>query len=90
MEQETNGKIEDILRELGKKIDQLIEETKEASAGVRDEIEDKIEALKAKKADLENEFQHYKDQEKWNEAKEHFSSAVHEFRKGVEAMFNRK
>ena len=90
MANETQGRVEEILREVGKKIDHLIEETREAKDGVRDELEKKISELKSKKEKLDEEFKHYKQHEKWQEAKEHFSSALHELKKGVEAIFVKK
>ena len=40
--EEDKGKVEDILTELGKKIDQLIAETKKAGADVSEEAKKKI------------------------------------------------
>ena len=86
MATEKSGKIEDILRELGKKIDVLIAEAKVAKDGVRDDIEEKIEELKKKKEKLEEDINDYKQKESWHEAKSHFTNAIHEVRQAIEAL----
>jgi predicted nucleic acid-binding Zn-ribbon protein len=86
MASDTAGKVEDMLRELGKKIDHLIDEAKEAKDDIRDDLEDKIKDLKNKKEKIEVDINEYKDSEKWQETKEHFSNAMAEFRQAMEAM----
>jgi uncharacterized coiled-coil DUF342 family protein len=90
MEEKTRGKIEELLTELGKKIDELIVEAKDVKDDLRDEIEKKIKDLKDKKEDLEKEINDYKNQEKWQEAKEHFFTALHELKKAAESIFSKK
>lgn len=89
MSNETKGQVENILTELGKKIDQLIEEAKVAGEDLREDVQVKIEELKVKKQQLEREFEDYKSSEKWKEAKEHFSQALGEFKKGFGTMFKK-
>jgi Sec-independent protein translocase protein TatA len=88
--EESKGQVENILRELGKKIDELIHETRGATDEVRDEIEKKIEELKKKKDTLEDDWEEYKKNEKWQEAKVHFSSAFSELRAALDTIFTRK
>ncbi|MFY0687283.1 MAG: DUF4164 family protein [Cyclobacteriaceae bacterium] len=89
MATETQGKVEEILRELGKKIDDLIVDTKQASEGVKDDIEEKIQDLKERKQKLEDEFNEYKEKEKWQDAKSHFSKALQELKQAVESLFKK-
>ncbi len=89
MASETQGKVEEILKELGRKIDQLIEDTKNAGDEVKEEVEKKIADLKKKKEKLEEDFQEYKRSERWHEAKVHFSAALQELKKGVESIFTK-
>lgn len=89
MSNETKGQIEGILTELGKKIDQLIAEAKMAGDDLREDMQEKIEELKVKKQKLEQDFEEYKSSEKWKDAKEHFSSAMGEFKKAVETVFKK-
>lgn len=86
MATEKSGKIEDILRELGKKIDVLIDEAKVAKDDIRDDIEVKIEELKKKKDKLEDDINNYKQKESWQEAKGHFTNAINEVRQAMEAL----
>ena len=89
MANDTKGQVEKILAELGKKIDQLIVETKSASGDVREDVEKKIKELKKKKEKLEEDFESYKgkNEGKWQDAKSHLSSAAQELKKAIEAMF---
>lgn len=85
------GKVEDILTELGKKIDQLIGETKKAGSNVSEETQNQINNLKAKKEKLEEEFKGYSANsgEKWDHAKIHLNEAATEIRRAFEAMFKK-
>ena len=89
MSDDSKGKVENLLSELGKKIDHLMEEAKEASADVKDEVQEKIEDLKERREKLEEEFQEFKSQEKWQEAKTHFSSAASELKLAMEKVFKK-
>ena len=53
----TTQEIEDVLREIGEKIEELIQKGAEAGAEVKEEIEQKIADLKSKKTSLEEELQ---------------------------------
>lgn len=83
--EDTKGQVENILAELGKKIDQLISETKDAKDEVRVEVEKKIKDLKKKKEKLEKDFDDYKDKngDKWIDAKGHLGAALEELRKAL-------
>lgn len=89
MANDTKGQVENILTELGKKIDQLISETKDASKDVREEVETKISDLKKKKAGIEKDFEKYKEAngDRWKEAKGHLSTALGEVIKAAEKVF---
>ncbi|MFY0625293.1 MAG: hypothetical protein JXR07_03280 [Reichenbachiella sp.] len=86
------GQVEKILHELGKKIDQLIEDTKGATDEVRDEVEEKIKVLRGKKDNLENEYNEFKkkNEGKWMEIKNHLSTAADEIKQAAEAAFKKK
>ena len=88
MANEKSNKIEDLLRELGKKIDILIAEGKEAKDEVRDDIEKKIAELRKKKEQLEEDIRNYKQKESWQDAKTHFSNALNELRNAVESLIS--
>lgn len=90
MSNDTKGQVENILAELGKKIDLLIVETKHASADVREDVEKKIKELKKKKQKIEEDFETYKSKNdgKWQDAKSHLSSALQELKMAIEAVFS--
>lgn len=92
MTNDTKGQVENILSELGKKIDQLLEETKGASVEVRADVEKKIKDLKKKKEKIEEDFSSYKDknEDKWKGAKEHLAAAARELVKAAESVFSHK
>ena len=90
MEDKSRGKVEEILRELGHKIDILINETTSSSKEVRSELEKTIELLRIRKEKLEEEFNTYAGQEKWQTTKHHFDNAIDELKKAVEAILNKK
>jgi hypothetical protein len=89
MEDQSRGKVEAILRELGQKIDVLINETTSSSIEVRNELEKTIQLLKIRKEKLEEEFNSYTGQEKWQTTKNHFGNAIGELKKAVEALLNK-
>ena len=89
--EDSKGQVENILSELGKKIDQLIVETKGAKDEVRVEVEKKIKVLKKKKEKLEADFNEYKDnnEDKWKEAKNHLISALDELKMAVGTLLKK-
>jgi len=89
MEDQSRGKVEAILRELGQKIDVLINETTSSSIEVRNELEKTIQLLKIRKEKLEEELNTYTGQEKWQTTKNHFGNAIGELKKAVEALLNK-
>lgn len=89
MSEDSKGKVENLLSELGKKIDHLIVEAKEASGDVREDVNEKIQDLKERKEKLEEEFQEFKNQERWQEAKTHFASAAEELKMAMGKVFKK-
>ena len=89
MSEESKGKVESLLTELGKKIDTLIEDAKEASGDVKEEVNQKIDELKERKEKLEEEFEDFKKDERWQEAKTHFASAAVELKLAMEKVFKK-
>ncbi|WP_109832356.1 sll1863 family stress response protein [Reichenbachiella versicolor] len=91
MSEQHKGQIEDILKDLGRKIDELIEKAKTAKDEVRDDIDKKITVLKSRKKDLEDEYYDFKEknEDKWAEVKDHLSSAAAEIKLAAEAAFKK-
>lgn len=92
MSTDHQGQVEKILKELGKRIDDLIIEAKGAKDEIRDEVEDKIKDLKQKKTKLDDEYQSFKEKNegKWEEIKTHLGSAAEEIKMAAEAAFRKK
>lgn len=92
MSADHQGQVEKILKELGKKIDELIVEAKDAKDDIRDEVEEKIKELKSKKGKLEDDYADFKkkNEGKWEEIKSHLGSAADEIKKAAEAAFRKK
>ncbi|MEQ8904676.1 hypothetical protein [Ekhidna sp.] len=82
-------KVEDILAELGKKIDHLVEETKQAGSKVSEDMEEQIAKLKAQKEKLENQINDRttKSGKKWVEAREHMNDAAAAINKALGVFF---
>ena len=89
---EEKGQVEDILQELGKKIDHLIEEAKGASEKVSEETEKKIDDLKEQKEKLEEEFKTYRSEsgERWQDAKVHLNDAAGAMGMALKSLFGSK
>lgn len=92
MENENNkSSVEDILKELGRKIDILIEDAKGATEDIRGDIEEKIQELKSRKESLEGDIKNFasNNEGKWTEIKVHLNSAAEELKKAAEAAFKK-
>lgn len=83
--------VEDILSELGMKIDKLIAETKKAGSKVSSDMEEQIQKLKERKEKVERDFKESTSGtgEKWEHAKLHLNEAAVEIRRAFETMFKK-
>lgn len=92
MSDDHQGQVENILKELGKKIDHLIAEAKTAKDDVKEDLEVKIKDLKGRKNKLDDDFQDFKEKNegKWDEIKTHLSGAAEEIKRAAEAAFKKK
>ena len=82
-------KVEDILAELGKKIDLLVVEAKQAGSKVSEEMEEHIAKLKTQKEKLENQIndRSTKSGKKWAEARDHMNDAAAAINKALGVFF---
>ena len=92
MKDDQKGNVESIFQELGKKIDALIVDAKSAKDTVCDEAETKIQDLKQRRDELEDEFQEFKEdnQDKWEDIKSHLNGAALEIKKAAETAFRKQ
>jgi Sec-independent protein translocase protein TatA len=83
--------VEEILAELGQKIDKLISETKKAGSKVSAEMEEQIQKMKERKEKVEEDFKKStaSSGEKWEHAKLHLNEAAIEIRRAFETMFKK-
>ncbi|MEQ9424674.1 MAG: hypothetical protein RJQ09_09675 [Cyclobacteriaceae bacterium] len=90
--QDKKGQVENILTELGKKIDELIEDAKDAKDSIRDDLEVKIEKLKARKSKIESEFKNYQadKEDRWTGVREHLEKALSEIKAAASSAFKSK
>ena len=88
-EHKTKSQLEDILKDLGQKIDVLIEEAKDSTGNIREELDEKIELLKKKRDELDKNFEVYREKGKgkWEEAKPHLSKAASELKSALDKIF---
>ena len=74
MKKEKSGKVEQVLQELGKSIDELVNKARNSKGSAKKEMDSRIEELKRNKKTLEKEFEKFK--------KEH-SGDIDKFEKSV-------
>lgn len=82
-------KVEDILAELGNKIDHLVAETKKAGTKVSEDMEEQIKKLKVQKDKLEDEVKNQasNSSEKWGKARDHMNDAAAAMNKAIGVFF---
>ena len=82
-------KVEDILAELGKKIDHLVEETRKAGSKVSGEMEEQIARLKVQKEKLEDQIKSRtsNSNDKWSQARKHMNEAADAINKALGVFF---
>jgi peptidoglycan hydrolase CwlO-like protein len=98
----TIEEVEKLLKDIGEKIDDLIEKGKKLSGEAGGEIDKKIDELKNKKWDLERDFEEMKARldERFQEEKknmgpklkksgEHFKAALFQLNEAVKALFEK-
>ncbi|MEO1256690.1 MAG: hypothetical protein AAFY41_17645 [Bacteroidota bacterium] len=82
-------KVEEVLAELGKKIDELIQETKAAGSKVSADMEKQIEKLKIQKEKLEEQMRSSNSNEKWTSVKKHLNDAADALNKALASVFTK-
>ncbi len=84
-------KMEDVLRELGRKIDNMIDESELSKIEWKKEIDQRVEEVKKNIDTLESKTREIMgDGDRWKEVEDKIRSATHEFREAVEAAFRMK
>lgn len=87
--QENKGKLEAFMAELGRKLDQLLDRARNGAEEAK--LSEKMEELRQTKDKLEHELHEFvKDDEKWQEVKQHLQGAAQELQRAFETSFARK
>lgn len=92
MESEYQGKAEKILRDLGKKIDELIKNSFQEKGELKEDIKLRVEELKRDKEKLEKELKDFvaRNEGKWKEAEVYLKRAAEELKKALDVVFQKK
>lgn len=85
------GRAERILRDLGKKIDELINKSFEERGELKEDLNRRIEELKRNKEKLESEIKDFvsKNESKWKDIENRLQNAADELRKALEIIFQK-
>jgi len=84
-------KMEDVLRDLGKKIDRMIEDSELSKIEWKKEIDQRVEEVRKNIDVLESKTREVLgDKERWGEVEEKIRNAAHQFRDAVESAFRMK
>lgn len=83
--------MEDVLQDLGRKIDKLVEDSKLSKVEWKKEIDQRVEEVKKNVDTLENKTREVLgDGERWKEVEDRIKNASRELREAVEAAFKMK
>ncbi len=84
-------KMEDVLQDLGRKIDKMFEESSLSQVEWKKEVDRRIEEVRNNIDTLEHKTREILgDSERWKEVEEKIRNATNEFRDAVETAFNTK
>jgi len=84
-------KVEDVLQDLGKKIDQMIADSQLSKIEWKKEIDQRVEEVKKNIDTLENSAKEILgDKERWKEVEDRIRTATNEFCDAVETAFKMK
>ena len=88
MDNTQEGKAEKSFKNLGKKIDELLEDLKGFKDKAAVEFEGSVEELKKNRDSIEEEIKNLKDDDRWKEAKQNLENAGKEIKKAFENAFS--
>ncbi|UII32682.1 hypothetical protein LVD17_02385 [Fulvivirga ulvae] len=91
MKDQNQGKAEHLFQDIGKKIDELIEDLKVAKDQAKVDYADRIEELKRNAETLKGEFKNFKEthKDRWEEAETNLEKAGQELKNAFEAIFKK-
>jgi DNA repair exonuclease SbcCD ATPase subunit len=85
------GRAEKLLRDLGKKIDELISKTFEERGELKEDLNRRLEELKRNKEKLESEIRGFvsKNESTWKDVEIRLQNAADELKKALEIIFQK-
>ena len=88
---DNQGKAERLLRDLGKKIDELLNKSFEEKGELREDLKRRLEELKRNKEKLESEIKGFvaKNEHKWKDVEVRLQNAADELKKALEIIFQK-
>ena len=91
MEDQSQGKAEHLFKDIGKKIDELIEDLNAAKDQAKVDYADRIEELKRNAETLKGEFKNFKEthKDRWDEAEASLEKAGQELKNAFDAVFKK-
>lgn len=92
MGRKPEGKAEKTFKKIGKKIDELLADLKEAGSNAEDEYADRIEELKRSGETLKEEFSNFKDkhQDRIDEVEANLKKAGGDLKKAFNSAFKKE
>lgn len=90
MGRKPEGKVEKILKDLGKKIDELIADLKKVKGEAGVEFNSRVDELKRNRDSLENEFKKLRSDDRWKEVEQNLDNAGKDIRKAFDAAFKKQ
>ena len=88
----TQGTAEKMFKDIGKKIDELIQDLNEAKDQAKVEYADRIDEIKRNAETLKEEFFNFKEthKDRWEEAETNLEKAGRELKKAFDVLFSKK
>ncbi|HYG38157.1 MAG TPA: hypothetical protein VD908_06040 [Cytophagales bacterium] len=88
MEKQEKGKAENLFSEIGRKIDEILENTKENREELKKDVKEKLVEVKKAKERLETEFQDFTSNRdgKWTQVKLHLDKALEEVKRALDSI----
>ena len=90
MNETEEGRAEKQFKNLGKKIDEILQDAKGFKDKAAQEFEGSIDELKKNRDSIEEEIKRIKDDDRWKEAMQNLENAGREIKKAFEAAFSNK
>lgn len=87
-----SGKAEKLFSELGRKIDEILENSKESREELKKDLKVKLDEAKKAKEKLEEDFQEFASNKdgKWTIVRQHLDNALNEVKEAIDSIGKKK